>query len=623
MADLEHLPPIILTLTCSILVLGFQGAGTVLLYPATSQLVRRPVHRFTLAWLATPVLTGALAAARLLLWDAPAGNGMVWATALLAIAALVYGLWRRSRISQVLSWLAALFRRSWRQSSPVVRILIGLGLVAQVLFLLRAGHPQKLYDQLDYHLMVPRLLAGGASAVGESLDPHVLMTGLLEYGAAWPAALMPTVLGQIAVYQLMTWAVTMPVILLVLLRRSRDPLVFALALIALPILVMDRGVDFRVGKPDAVLLAVAVVLASLAVDEEDPWPASLGLLTLALATKLTAVTIAMAWVPTLWWWRGRPGLFTSRAAFVRTVQACLPGAGAFGVFLAKNGLWLGNPFYPAFAAAFPSSLADQAAALYWRLNGSTDGLTYGRRALGMLALAWHSPPLLVAAAASIAGTTPSRVAHSRQALAALAIYYILFCLSSGLFFGPEIYPRFLYAGLSPLILLPTLLLGPERRGRFVTFALVLLALAQPGALSLSGNLIRWNRQDTIAHMTEQEGFYGAARDLAGAFPASDRVLTLRESFRALFMQEVVLFEHAPSVRERAISAGFVSDPVATARREHLRAVVFHDTERALFDRLVTGRGLFCELEWRYGSTTACVSHCGFAQKVCERSSGSR
>src|SRR5437588_28637 len=113
----------------------------------------------------------------------------------------------------VLAAVAVAAAGLWQWAGPALmvgasrteRYVVGAALFVQVVFILFAAHPQRIYDQLNYHLVVGELVVRDGQPFTGAWDPHAMFTGVVEWGLSWHRSwggskLFFHGLAQIAVY---------------------------------------------------------------------------------------------------------------------------------------------------------------------------------------------------------------------------------------------------------------------------------------------------------------------------------------------------------------------------------------------------------------------------------------
>ena len=608
---MDALPPLAHALL-AILTTGLFCAGGALPLSLMLRPFLGPVSSLLIAWISWPVLAGALVAA-LSLAGLEAGPVLLTLFAALLPGALLIVAHRDLRRR-----LAPALIRPFPDGLQRRHALLLPGLVHQGLFLLMAAHPQRLYDQLNYHLVVGRnLLQYGRVDAGVG-DPHVLMTGMLEYAAAALRYGVDDPLLAIAQGQVLTWFMTVPVILVALAGlwpegRSGRSAFLAVALLIVPALLPDYGTDFRLAKADACLLAWAMVMLYVLLRERPQrLPLLLAPTAIGLAMKITALHYLLALLP-LFFLRARPGLPW------RSLLICLPFCLPFGVFLLKNTLWLGNPVYPAQLPFFPSPVVDGAAMEYWR-SIRLAGESGGRDLFGILTWPLRGPVLLLIPAALFLlvrrQATPETDRRLTGRLRGCLLTAAAFTLVLPLFFSGQVYTRFLYPGFAPLLAMLPLLAA---RGRGLTTPAALLLLLPCLAFSRMDlnlrRMVNWNQTDAVTHMMNQEGFYAVARTVNPMSRPGDHVLTWVDSVRYFFRAGVILADHPPSPNERRMTRDFHRDPVAAAATHRIMAIIWHEDRMATAAALPPRLRERCEF-FRFGKTRACISTCYFQQRHC-------
>src|SRR5439155_14325815 len=82
-------------------------------------------------------------------------------------------------------WLFVAVPKGWRalmaDARPWERWLVRGALLVRAVFILFAAHPQRIYDQLNYHLVVGDLVVRDGQPFTGAWDPHAMFTGVVEW----------------------------------------------------------------------------------------------------------------------------------------------------------------------------------------------------------------------------------------------------------------------------------------------------------------------------------------------------------------------------------------------------------------------------------------------------------
>jgi hypothetical protein len=430
--------------------------------------------------------------------------------------------------------------------------LVRGALLAQLVFIFFATHPQRIYDQLNYHLIVGDLVVRDGQPFTGAWDPHAMFTGVVEWALAWHRSwtgskLLFHGLAQIAVY----FATVPALILAGLLLGRPSPVWFAILCLALPGVVPENSI-LRMDKPDGLVLTlVALALALL----PRSTPAALALCFLAMACKLTAFHAALA--------LGAAALatgFRRGGAF----PLLLAGVAAFALQLTKNALVFGNPVYPALGSIFPSWATDAWSEEYWR------GVAFQHLSRWT---GWLGPFLLLWPGRVLAGLLVATLVFTRkkpQGLRHVLVFLAAFAITWPLFYGGYIQPRFVSAFSAGLLVLWWLLHenAPDRRAEIISVCLAITVCGFGWALM---NIAKWNRHSAVDAYALQWPRIHTARTLNPMLDPNDTVVA--DAPEKFFFGAKLLFEEPLSPRERAVLEGLRTDPARTAALWRVKAVI--------------------------------------------------
>ena len=565
-STLESLPTIVLASVALGSALLWQVAGTLAIFRLTPPSLSRP-WRLALAWLSWLPVSGGAALALVML-------GIVSRTVLLlgapTVLALALTSWREVRP------LVADARAAWQRWSadaqPFERWLCRVGVGLQVIGWAFAAHPQKIYDQLNYHLVVGHLVVRDGQPFS-AWDPHVTFAGVVEYALAWHAAWSDSRLLFVGTAQVAVMLATVPILIWCGLELGRASLgLFGLLLVALPGLIPE-SVILHMAKPDGVVLTGVVVLLTLLVRAPSGWPwAAAAVSGMLFAAKLTFGHALLGLGAALLVARPPRGRMRDWWPLLAAGTICLV------LQLAKNYSQLGNPFYPAVAALFPSPASDATTAGYW------SQVAYGG---GSHLMGWLGPFLLVHRGTglflSVVVAAALVVSQRRNALSSgvgeqlsyrgIAAFLVTYWLTWPLFYGGFVLPRFVASfagGLFVLLLLLHANLGAVARRRLQLVCAVAGILSAHLDRSLPG-LVRWNVRSAYEAFAMEWPRLRTATALNPLLSTTDAIIA--DKPEKLFFDARLLFEAPLSPQERAVLEELRHDPVPAAARHHVKAII--------------------------------------------------
>jgi len=520
---LDALPPIVLAAVAVAAAALWQWAGTALMLKAVP---RELSDGWRIALAAALWLPVSGAAAMALSLAHLAGRASLLAgTALVLLASIPNARWL---LQQARRGFASLF------DGRTERYVVGAALFVQVVFILFAAHPQRIYDQLNYHLVVGELVVRDGQPFTGAWDPHAMFTGVVEWGLSWHRSWGGSKLFFHGLAQIAVYFATVPALILAGLLLARPTaLWFAALCLALPGVVPENSI-LRMAKPDGVVLAlVALALAVL----PRSTLAALGLCLLSMACKASAFHGALAL-----------GAAAVAVGYRRgTPWIALLGAAALAVQLCKNALVFANPVYPALGALFPSWATDAWTEQYWR-GFAFEHLPRWRGWLGPVFFLW---PARVLAGMLLIAAVWQRPRQVKPIVVFAASYAVLWPL----FYGGTIPARFVSPFSAGLLVLWWLLVAslaqPARRR--VEILSLLLAITVCGLGWAAMNIVKWNHASAV-----------------DAYAMQWPRIHAPEKF---FFDAKLLYEEPLSPRERAILQGLREDAVHTAAANKVKAVI--------------------------------------------------
>lgn len=405
-----------------------------------------------------------------------------------------------------------------RGSDVPIKAMLWLTLAVFSLLALYAAHPQRLYDQLNYHLVLAKRVVLLGQPVQTALDSHIFFCGPVEYAFAWLAALYPDQFFLISAGQLLIFISacgTLAGSLLILLRHhvEHGSTRMLLAGIVAPMIIalIPNPEIIRIAKPDALALSGSVlILACLSTPKLRRFGLILGLTAAAIAVKITFLHAALALLPLLalmalghgrerrpWFQSGDWPLFLMGCILILAV-------------LGKNMLLAGTPLYPADARFFSTDLADGLTRQYWRevaFGGQTQFLQSWLGPLLLLQKSWALAVLLATLilVALIDSWQRRRSWRQMKEVQAILLFLAAYTLLWPLFYRGDIFPRFVAPATGAFMVLTALLLRdlPANWHRGMQALLFIIMLAVSGVEVELAKIWKWNRQSAFDAMAQQ------------------------------------------------------------------------------------------------------------------------
>lgn len=472
---LLHAPPLVMALFVMMVLVIWQIAGASLLSAAYFSVFRLPgLWAVAFGWLTWLPVAGLIA---LVLSLCEALTPSVLLSLGLLITASGLSTFYRYRQEMWRSFQTLRQQTLWRW--------VGAALLVKLIELGFAAHSQRLYDQLNYHLVVAKKAILHGSPFAGTFDTHVLFSGLVEFAFSWAYALLPNDLFLIAFGQSWIYLSIMGAVVFAwcsvgsrAMSESKidNTIVFALVILVYPALIPNAEIA-RIAKPDGLLFAATTVLLLAYGDRRVAWlPLCLGFGALFVACKLTFVHagIGFAVLAAV----RRPLWFGSLRTWVGSgVIGCL----ALAFFLYKNLAVGGSPLYPADSLFWPSSLADEQTVAYWRgiAFGSDD--TFVGRMLGAVKVLWRHPLLVYwAAVVAVASMWYRKTLTSGGSSARHVVWFLAaYVLAWPFFYDSQIYSRFVSPYPAAVLVLVLLTLGklPVFPRRLIALCGILVALS--------------------------------------------------------------------------------------------------------------------------------------------------
>ncbi len=611
-------PPFVTAAGVAVGVGLWQALGACLLarfYDRTARRKLGPAWALLLGWATWLPVSGALS---LLL--ALAGLGRPWVyrglAAVLALKAIPAFMeyarlaWRQLERPRALVWVWA---------------LAGLVKATELAY---AAHPQRQYDQLNYHLLVAKLLLdGGAIPVGH-FDTPLFIAGPVEYAFAWVRALVPSDLFELGAGQFWVYFAAIPAAIMAIVLGARNAAKETraqLALVALLVLpaVLPNEEFVRLAKPNASLLAGSFVILAAMTARREIFVAvatGLGLMMIAvnqtfLHAALALVVVAVA-VPSL-----RRRLRVS--ALARAPGLVVLGVLCLTVAVVKSQVLTGTPFYPSSARFIASPLANEWTLMFWGSVAAAGETTKWSRFLGGLALIWRSPALAGWLALSLGGAAWCGRRRLRR-LWPLTVFVAAYALTWPLFYGYQIGGRFVAAYFGGVVMLGcgALLVAPPRLRRLLVFVAVLASATCFGLDVMMRKLFLWNRGTLNAAVELQFPRFATARWLDRKVKPEATIIV---DDPAKFFFDMRVFHSTLSPREQELWARLQTTPQEAAAETGLTALVARRAHLAESDTPGSMEGPILAV-WRklepfgriayIGPDAVLYSNCGFQRFPC-------
>ncbi|MBN1959960.1 MAG: hypothetical protein JW841_03365 [Deltaproteobacteria bacterium] len=573
MANLFELPPFLLIIPIIAIAIGWQIIGTLAILPIIPRVLSSG-WRLLLAWFCWLPLSGAIVLA-LVLAGFASRNVLLVGTFIIFLIALLS--WRLSNTKPTILAAYKSFK-NWKSQAKKYELWLWRGGVAlQAIIWGYVAHPQKMFDQLGYHLVVGHLVVRDGEPFSGVLDPHIHLAGILEYAFAWHYSWFDSRMFINGVAQIAVLAITVPVIIWCSLRLGRASLGFLGLLFILLPGVLPESVILRMVKPDGVILTGVIVLLTLLIDSPVGFMAAgIGVGGMMLGCKFTFAHATL-------------GLFLAIIIAkppIGRLRPWLPliivGLLCFALPLYKNYLLFENPVYPALIAKFPSQITGQWTRNYWNHQAYV-----GRSAL----TGWLGPFILTRRAASLYGCLfvaaffiflnwrkrqNKLVLESRwrQALIITVAFIIGTWLFWPLFFSGKVTARFVsgfFGGVFVLWLLLQRLIADSQR-KYFFIACTCIGLLASHFDRILPNLILWNLHSTKeAYAMQWPRLKSAIVVNASINNKSDVILT--DHSNKLYFDGRVLYEEPLGLAQRAMVAEITQNPVDAAGRFKLAAIV--------------------------------------------------
>lgn len=512
-----------------------------------------PGTRIPMAWILTLPISGAIVVGLELLH-------LATRTALLVVVlvTLVLGV---GGLSSVVTPVLSGFRVRWAAWDRGMRALVVVGAVFQVVMGLYAAHPQRLADQLNYHLLISKLILRDGNAFDAPFDPHVVFAGCMEHGLAILRAFVDDDLFIHAASQAMVFVVVVPAALMT------APALLPALLVGIPTLIPENSIA-RMAKPDGILFAAVFFLLARGADTSAIAYVCVALAMLGL--KLTAGHALIGLVALLV--VTQPKIQDVRAWMPLVLLCALPMV----AHLLKNWVVLGNPIYPELDAATHD---------YWQLVAFPQPETWWQKLQGPIVMVKRSPGLGLWLLVSV--VTAPREVWKRPMVRGTIAFAAVYTLTWGFFYYSHIFSRF----VSPISAAAFALIVLVSRQRLSSYSIMAVAALAFSGLEFSvPRLVEWNRGTTLQMWTSQWSRMTTARAMNHAY-GPDMVLVTDAPEKSYFNQRV-LYEEGISPAEKEMLEQLETNPSESIQRYRIAALVMRvdsksEVLRRIWSRLET------------------------------------
>ncbi len=588
-------PPGILALLATVYVLIWQAFGVAALVPLVRRSGLPRDWSFAVAWLIWMPLAGSLALGMTMAGLAsPRNFRVVSAVIALSSGISLYG----SRRTLVTLWKERRFvpkSRAARAGGALALFFLGL----QLFF---AAHPERLYDQLNYHLVVSKRLFDLGQLMPPTFDPHLLIAGPVEYAMIWPRVLIDSDFLMVAIGQVWVFLATViPMLGLFYMLAKQRPggsLALAAFVFAVPSFIPQNELVGML-KPGAFLLT-GTYLAVLSPLTSRRILATLTipfiLLFSACNPTYIHASIALFFA----------SLIAERCSFKRLLEPTpllAFGLAAFALEITKSYRMTKTFFYPSDAAYLPTPASDAETLAYWHHIGFPRDEHFFQRWYGAIDVPSRNTGLLLWLGLILAIGVQrfwQRPDWSWKGPRLPLVFAALFVLTWPVFYDSGVSSRFVASYTGALLALGTavMLQTSGRLRYFVLGATVVLGLSVSHADVLMRKVVDWNKTDVIGAFMPQFPRLLASLTVNSFASKNDSVLA--DDPAKFFFNAAVLHGHLiPS--ERATWQSLREHPQEAALALRVKAVVieqgnfetmydpdrFAGPIREVWDKLVT------------------------------------
>jgi hypothetical protein len=569
---LAELRPIVTALLALSFVLIWQIAGTAILTPLLRRTGIGKGWSLTLGWLLWLPVCGALG---LVLSLSRLADVDVLRTVLVGIVAG----------ASMIMWSAR--NEGWRPHREIIGILgrlpkplVGVILLIQVLQLLFAAHPQRLYDQLSYHVVIAKLVVSYGHSYWPFYDPHLVIGSIIESAFVWPRAVLDSDFFALGVGQVWIYLVSVGTVFastaLVLKRFNPKYAAWILfaVLAAIPGLIPDNEI-FAIAKPGAVIFAGSyLVMLFICLIPEQALPVTLVIGTSLLAINPTFAHVAVALGPVV-----VIGLVTRRmplkfaSAWWLVIGLSL---GVLVVSVARSYILTGTFMFPTDARFVPTPFSDQLTQDYWQWVAFGSKEPFPARWLGALSVMWRSKTLglwsgLGLVLIALYGRRSGGPLHGISLFLFLALYALVWPL----FYDSHIFSRFV-AGYTATLLASGVIASLVSKDRG-SLAIVLIGIVGGVLCSSADVVVRklfdWNQHTLYEDYAKIFPRMVSAHTVNSWSTRDDTVVT-DESEKLFFTSKILSSTLSPP--ERVIWREILDKPQEAALRHRVTAVVMED-----------------------------------------------
>ena len=556
-------PPILVALLSIAYAVVWQLSGTVIL----AKFLDTP-YRLPLAWFLWLPLTGTLALALTLL-----NLTEQWLLILIQAATISTGTY--------------LFTKNLSIKFPkLTQGALALTLTAatlQLTNLLFAAHPMRLYDQLNYHLVVAKKILLNGNPFDGTFDSHIFLSGVLEYAWLWPRALINNDLFAISTAQTLVYLSTLGTVALVVWtymnKEELNQRVFAVStlLVGVPSLIPNNEL-VHIAKPGGLLFAGTFLLLLLAnrSSAKSFLTITICLSAILVATKLTALHAILALtLPLLY-------LLKSDAALPKPQTLLIIALASIPLLtvVIKNLITTGTFLYPADIPFFPGEHGDAYISKYWDFVAFAREEPYFQRFLGALTIPAQRPSLIVwichAFGFFLLMHKKQKLKPDLKPIIPAALFLAAYILIWPNLYDSGIYTRFVSPYIGAIIATAAILfvcLNSKWRTHFAILTLI-IGLAHSSLDVKLRKIKDWNSTTATAAMTTQWPRLETTAFI-NSFATNKDTIISDDPIR-LFYNSTTLFGKL-TPKELEIWHKLKTAPKETAKKLRLKAIILNNT----------------------------------------------
>jgi hypothetical protein len=453
-------------------------------------------------------------------------------------------------------------------------------LLLVALYALYAAHPRRLYDQLNYHLVLGRIFLILREPIEKVLDSHIFFSSSVEYAFMWVSSAFLDDFFLISVGQTLIFLSSIGTIvaaIFMILRSATDSRslnYLGIVALTLAFSTIPNNELIRIAKPDALTLSGTMLLFScyFRKDLRDFWLLA-AIACVVLSVKVTFAHALIAFFIPFF----RLTIF-SKESFKRWLPLLTVGLLAIAVNVAKSLILTGSPLYPMDSRWFVTEFSGDMTQAYWQEVAFTEHPEpFVERWLGLVKLIAQSPGLaiLIPVLALMCfflwkrGALRERQVSLNQVVVFLGVYGLVWPF----FFRADIFSRFVAPATGALIVLCVIMLSYLPKIWFQRMAglLVLLMLGTSNLEVMVRQVLNWNQGSTRAAMISQHPVFEAAEIINQTATSYDD-LVLVDNPAVYFYNVKTLFSRL-TPRESAVWQDFQDDPQEAVRRHRALAMV--------------------------------------------------